>query len=195
MMQKFSLLLALVAVVALAGRLSAEEIEIGAQAPDFAAKTTDGKDVSLKSALKDSKAVVVCFTCNKCPVSVAYEDRFIDFTKEYADKGVKFIAINVNRGENLDVMKTRAEEKGFNFPYAFDESGDSARGYGARVTPHIFVVDGSGKVAYRGSFDDKQSEPTKHFVSDAVDAVLAGKAPATTSTKAFGCGVSPNNKQ
>ena len=195
MMKKFSMLAALVAVIAISGRLSAEEIEIGAQAPDFAAKATDGQEVSLKGALKDSKAVVLCFTCNKCPVSVAYEDRFIDFTKAYADKGVKFIAINVNKGENLDVMKQRAEEKGFNFPYAFDESGDSARGYGARVTPHIFVVDAAGKVAYRGSFDDKQGDPTKHYVADAVDAVIAGKAPEVTSTKAFGCGVSPNSKQ
>lgn len=194
MMKKFSMLLALIAVVAMSGRLSAEEVAIGAQAPDFAAKTTDGKDVNLQIALKDSKAVVVCFTCNKCPVSVAYEDRFIDFTKAYADKGVKFIAINVNKGENLEVMKQRAEEKGFNFPYAFDESGDSARGYGARVTPHIFVVDAGGKVAYRGSFDDKQGDPTKHFVADAVDAVIAGKAPEVTETKAFGCGVSPNEK-
>ena len=56
-------------------------------------------------------------------------------------------------------------------------------------------AEGYDDPAYRGSFDDKQDGPTKHFVADAVDAVLAGKAPEVTSTKAFGCGVQPNNKQ
>jgi peroxiredoxin len=191
MMRKFSMLVALVAVVAIGGRLWADEIEIGADAPDFTAKTIDDKEISLKGELKDAKAVVIAFTCNNCPVAVAYEDRFIDFAKSYEDKGVKFLAINCNTTEDLAKMKVRAEEKGFNFPYAYEETGDAARGFGARVTPHLFVVSAEGKVVYRGSFDDAQENPTKHFIADAVDAVLAGKAPETTSTKAFGCGIKP----
>jgi peroxiredoxin len=195
MLKKYSMLVALVAVVVIGSRLSADEIEIGAQAPDFTAKTTDDKEISLKGALQDSKAVVIAFTCNNCPVAVAYEDRLIDFTKNYEGKDVKFLAINCNTSEDLEKMKVRAEEKGFNFPYAYEETGDAARGFGARVTPHFFVVDGAGKVVYRGAFDDSQKEPTKHYVADAVDAVLAGKAPETNSTKAFGCGIRPKAAQ
>jgi peroxiredoxin len=180
-------------LVALAGGAFAAELEIGAKAPSFSGLPgVDGKECSL-DAMKDAKAIVVCFTCNQCPVAVAYEDRFVAFQKKYADKGVKFIAINANKNsENLEVMKTRAEEKGFNFPYVFDASGKLATEYGARVTPHIFVLDGERKVAYVGAFDDSQVKPSKHYVADAVDAILAGKKPDVTNTKAVGCGI--NNR-
>ena len=177
-------------LVALCAPAFAAELEVGAKAPEFKGLPgTDGKEYSLAD-MKDAKAVVVCFTCNRCPVSVAYEDRFVEFTKKYGEKGVKFVAINSNKStEDLAAMKTRAEEKGFNFPYVYDESGKLATEYGARVTPHMFVLDAKGKVAYVGAFDDNQNKPSKHYVADAVDAVLAGKAPETTKTKAFGCGI------
>jgi peroxiredoxin len=173
--------------------LQAEEIAVGSPAPSFSSQGIDGQVYSLDGT-KGAKATVLAFTCNRCPVAIAYEDRFIDFQKKYADKGVKFIAINVNSSEDLEAMKQRAEEKGLNYPYAYDASGDSARAYGARVTPHLFVIDGAGKVAYHGSFDDKQNDPTAHHVADAVDAILSGKSPEVQSTKAFGCGIKPNKK-
>lgn len=196
MLRRGFAMLCVAAMAAVAcGNLGAAEIEVGAKAPEFKATGVDGKEYSLSSASKDAKAVVVCFTCNNCPMAVAYEDRFIDFAKNYADKGVKFIAINVNSSEDLEKMKVRNEEKGFNYPYAFDKTGDSARAFGARVTPHLFVIDGDGKVAYRGSFDDKNQNPSKHYVADAVDAVLAGKSPEVATTSAFGCGIRPNKPQ
>jgi peroxiredoxin len=177
-------------IVALCAPAFAAELEIGAKAPEFKALPgTDGKEYSLEG-MKDAKAIVICFTCNGCPVAVAYEDRFVEFQKYYGEKGVKFIAINANKArEDLAVMKTRAEEKGFNFPYIFDESGKSATEYGAKVTPHLFVLDGAHKVAYVGAFDDSQAKPSKHYVADAVDAILAGKKVQVTNTKAVGCGI------
>lgn len=172
-----------------AGTLGAAEVEIGAKAPDFKAVGVDGKPYSLANAA-GAKVTVICFTCNACPVAVAYEDRFIEFVKKYSGQPVTFIALNCNnKTENLQVMKQRSDTKGFNFPYAFDASGDAARAYGARVTPHLFVLDADGKVAYRGSFDDKMKDPKQHFVVDAVEALLAGKQPAKTSTDAFGCSI------
>ncbi len=171
----------------------AAELEVGATAPNFTAAGVDGKEVSLANN-KGAKATVIAFTCNRCPVAIAYEDRFIAFSKKYSGKDVQFIAINVNSSEDLEAMKQRAEEKGFNFPYAYDKSGDSARAYGARVTPHIFVLDGDGKLAYQGAFDDKQSGPTTLHVENAVKALLEGKEPDVKSTKAFGCGIKPNKK-
>lgn len=186
MVKSFMTALALVAVVGTVA--SADKLEVGSKAPGFKATTTDGKDISLDS-FKDAKAIVVCFTCNNCPVAVAYEDRFIEFTKEYEAKGVKFVAINVNYTENLPAMKGRAEEKGFNFPYAFDESGVSAKEYGALVTPHLFLLDGERKVAYVGAFDNSQAKPTKHYLADAVDAVLSGKTPSVPTSRPVGCGI------
>lgn len=188
--------LSVVSAVALAVSVSvtsfvqAAPLKVGDKAPDFTATTIDGKTLALTDA-KGADAVVICFTCLKCPVAVAYEGRFVDFARKYGNKKVKFLAINVNKGENLKDMKGRAEDKGFNFPFAYDETGLSAEAYGARVTPHLFVVDKNGKVAYIGSFDDNMNPKRvkKHFVTDAVDALLAGKTPEVTHSQAFGCGI------
>ncbi len=176
-------------VALLASSAYAEELSIGDKAPDFTVTSVEGKQYTL-SQMKDAKAVVVCFTCNNCPVAVMYEDRFIEFAKEYDSKGVKFIAINCNP-ESDDEMKARSEEKGFTFPYTKDESGVSAKAYGARVTPHLYVLDKDRKLAYVGAFDDNTSadKASKPYVKDAVDAVLAGKTPTVTETRPVGCGI------
>lgn len=201
MLQLSALGLALVlglAVTAQAESKYNKVISLGQEAPKFAgAVGVDGKTYGLDS-FKDSKAVVVVFTCNHCPVAVAYEDRFNDFAKAYAAKGVSFIAINVNDNEyeGLEKMKTRAEEKGFAFPYTLDSTQDSARAYGATTTPHLFVLDGNRKVVYQGAFDDsmKADAVKAQYVKDAVDAVLAGKTPEVAETKQTGCGIGYKKK-
>lgn len=182
--------LGIVASLLFVGMASADGVSVGEKAPNFKAKTTEGESITLGDA-KGAEAVVVCFTCNKCPVAVAYEDRFIEFNKKYEDKPVKFIALNVNTTESLAEMKQRAEAKHFKFPYAYDASGDSYRAYGARVTPHLYVIDSDGAVAYIGAFDDSMNpqQVSEHYVADAVDALLAGERPETTKTKAFGCSI------
>jgi peroxiredoxin len=168
---------------------TANELKIGDKAPDFTVQGVDGEKYSLEQLGKDADIVVVCFTCNQCPVAVAYEDRFIEFNKKFKDKKVAFIAINANNStEDLDAMKERAEEKGFNFIYAFDESGKVAMEYGAKVTPELFVIK-DGKLAYHGAFDDKQKDPSQGYVSTAVESLLAGDKLEVTETKPFGCGI------
>ena len=167
----------------------AGEFKIGDMAPNFTAIGVDGKEYTLKAIVKKTEAVVVCLTCNQCPVAVAYEDRMIEFAKEYKKKGIIFLALNCNnKTEDLDAMKQRAEEKGFNFIYAFDQSGDAARYFGAKVTPEFFLLS-DGKLTYHGAFDDDMKNPTKSYLVDAVEAVLAGETPEIAKTKAFGCGI------
>ncbi|MBY0586673.1 thioredoxin family protein [bacterium] len=172
---------------------SAWGIDLGADAPAWSnLPGTDGKNHSLQE-LKDAKAVVVAFTCNHCPVAVAYEDRFIAFAKEYQKKGVAFVAISVNKGESdqLPAMIERAKEKDFPFPYIYDESQKIGHDFQAEKTPHLFVLDKDRKIAYVGSFDDKMAaeKVETHFVKDAVDAILAGKKPAVQTHPAHGCGI------
>ncbi len=195
MLRKHVLTLAVAALAMLSVTAARAEVKVGDKAPEFKGiPTVDGKEVSLPAA-KDAKAVVVCFTCNNCPAAIAYEDRFVEFNKKYADKGVKFIAINVNTGEDLEKMKQRAEEKGFNYPYAFDEAGSTAKAYGATNTPHIFVLDGDRKIAYMGSFDDSMvaEKASKSYLVNAVDAVLAGKEVPVSKTRPIGCGIKIKN--
>ncbi len=141
----------------------------------------------------DAKAVVVVFTCNHCPVAVAYEDRIVEIASDYKDKGVDVVAINVSNldADKLPAMKERAEEKGFKFDYVYDPSQDIGQAYGAAVTPHAFLLDGERNVAYIGAIDDNMSadKVTKHHLRDAIDAVLAGSKPEPATTKPIGCGI------
>ena len=104
-------------------------LAIGASAPDFSLPGVDGKTYSLASFV-GAKVLVVVFTCNHCPTAQAYEDRLIQLTKDYKDKGVAVAAIMPNdptsirldelgytdMGDSFEEMKRRAEEKHFNFP-------------------------------------------------------------------------------
>jgi len=170
-----------------------KEIAVGKTAPEFKLPGVDGKQYALADLLKKNKAVVVVFTCNHCPVAVAYEDRLIALQKDYEKKGIQIVAINSNRsdypGEGLEKMKERAKDKKFNFPYVLDEGNKVADAYGALVTPHIFLVDAKGKVVYRGAIDNSQNPKRieKHYLRDALNSVLASKEIAVASTKAFGC--------
>lgn len=192
--------LAAVAVVALAVSTSQagkfnKAISIGDKAPEWSDLAgTDDKKHGLAD-YKDAEAVVLVFTCNHCPVAVACEDRFIELQKDYKDKNVQVIAVNVNNLEEdkLDQMKERASQKGFNFPYLYDPSQKIAKNYGAMITPEVVLLDKNRNVAYLGLLDDSQFKgaPEKHYLRDAIDAVLAGKSPTVAETKVAGngCGI------
>lgn len=154
----------------------------------------DDKQHSLAD-LSNKPVVVVIFTCNSCPIAVDYEDRIIALAKKYssADSKVAVVAINVNNVEadKLPKMRERAELKGFNFPYLYDESQKIARQFGANFTPEFFVLNAERKIAYMGGMDDN-SDPTKvtvNYLDPAIEAVLAGRAPETAETVARGCRV------
>jgi len=169
------------------------ELQPGDQAPNWSGIIgVDGKKHSL-SDYSDAKAVVLIFTCNHCPVAKAYEDRIIELTKDYRDKGVQVVAVNVNNlpADRLDKMKERAKAKGFNFPYLYDPTQAMGHDYGATVTPHVFVFDKNRKLVYRGAIDDSMnpSSKKKDYLRNALDAVLAGKTPPEAVTKEFGCSI------
>ena len=173
--------------------------KIGDVATDFSLLNVDGEMVSLAD-FEDAKGFILIFTCNTCPYSVAYEDRIIALDKAYKSKGYPVIAINPNDpaaidGDDLADMKVRATEKGFNFPYLQDVGQQVYPQYGATKTPHVFVLQkevNNNIVRYIGAIDDSSRKPNKvkkRYVEQAVDALLAGKSPSTTTTKAIGCSI------
>lgn len=181
-----------VALVAATSCQAAPKLEIGAKAPDFSGVGVDGKEYDLAS-FKDAKAVVLVFTCNHCPVAKAYEDRLIELQKDYKKKDVQVVALSVNDRDDdrLPAMKKRAKEKGFNFPYIYDESQESGRAYGATCTPHVFLLGPERKVAYQGAIDDNNNpkKAEKHYLRDAIDAVLAGEEVPVKVTRQRGCSI------
>jgi peroxiredoxin len=170
-----------------------EKLKIGDPAPAWTnLPGVDGKRHSLAD-LKDKQVVVLIFTCNSCPVAVGYEDRIIAFAKKYADKSVAVVAVNVNTVEDdrLDKMRERAQDKAFPFAYLYDESQKIAKDYGAGYTPEFFVLDRDRRIAYMGAMDDVSPprQQSKHFLDDAVQAVLAGRKPPVAETRARGCAI------
>ena len=187
---------ALIAIASLfALTLAADEINIGGDAPAFKlVNAVDSRDVAFKPG--DGKLSVVVFTCNQCPYAKAFEPRLIELAKRYQSKGVAFYAIDSNDDAKYDVetlqnMKDRAVGQGYPFPYLKDGDSKVARAYGARVTPHVFVVDGEGKVTYKGYVDDsaKPEQRKTTGLTDALNSMMNGRDVATTSTNAFGCSI------
>jgi peroxiredoxin len=168
-----------------------ERLSVGEPAPNFAGLPgIDGQEHAL-AEYKKAKAVVVVFTSNPCPVAIAYEDRLVALQKEFAKRGVQLVAIcsNFEAGNSLDDLKKRATAKKFNFPVLRDDDQSTGRAYGASKTPHVFLLDGDRKIAYMGAIDDNEvpEKITKHYLRDALESVLADKAPETKETRPFGC--------
>ncbi len=173
--------------------------EIGDKATDFSLKNVDGEMISLAD-YREASGFIVIFTCNHCPYSVAYEDRIIELDKTYKEKGYPVIAINPNDPElyptdSYEAMIVRAKEKGFTFPYLFDDGQKIYPQYGATKTPHVFLLnkeDESLIVKYIGAIDNNHADAdavTEKYVAGAVEALLSGKNPDPNFTKAIGCSI------
>jgi peroxiredoxin len=183
-----------------ANLLAGEGYKVGDKAVDFKLKNVDGKLVSLADYPK-AKGFVVVFTCNNCPYAKAYQDRILAIDKEFKAKGFPVIAINPNDpavepADSYDAMVTRAREKGYTFPYLFDEKHEVFRLYGATRTPHVFILQKNGQgeliVQYIGALDDNYQDASavkQPYVENAINALLSNKAPEPNFTKAVGCGV------
>ncbi len=176
-----------------------EGYTIGDVATDFELKNVNDKIVSL-SDFKDAKGYVVIFTCNHCPYSVAYEDRIIALHDKFAPQGYPVIAINPNNPkayptDSFDNMKVRAKEKGFTFPYLFDDGQKIYPQYGAKKTPHVYILEKTSKgniVRYIGAIDNNYKDTLsadKKYVEDAINALLKGKKVPKEVTKAIGCSI------
>jgi peroxiredoxin len=170
--------------------------QVGDVATDFNLKNIDDKMVSLES-IKDVKGYIVVFTCNSCPVSIAYEDRIIDLHKKYAPMGYPVVAINPNDpdlkpDDSFEEMKVRAVEKEFPFAYLFDEGQKVYPQYGATRTPHVFLLDKNRRVKYIGAIDDNKDDLSaikNKYVEVAITQMEKGEDPNPPFTKAMGCSI------
>jgi peroxiredoxin len=178
------------------GRTPQPVIMPGDSAPDFSLKAVSGKMVSLKD-YKQAKGFLVIFTCNTCPYAQAYEGRIIDLHNKYAPLGYPVIAINPNDptvqpGDNFQAMQDRAKERKYPFEYCLDEGQKVFPKYGASRTPHVFLLDKTRRVRYVGAIDDSvddETQVTRRYVEEAIAAVMAGKDPDPSLTRAIGCGI------
>ena len=204
--------LKLILVLAVVGLITAFTLQpkedgykVGDTIEDFRLKNVDGNMVTLADYdYRDEKVkgFIIIFTCNTCPYSVANEDRIIALDKKYKEE-YPVIAINPNDPsvvpeDSFENMKVRAKEKGFTFPYLFDENQEVYPKFGATKTPHVFIVSKENmKVEYIGAIDNSSRNPdgvTETYVENAVNSLLDGKKPAKTTTRAIGCSIKVNGE-
>jgi len=187
--------IAAITIPALAGKYN-KVVSVGEKAPTFSGLPAihNGEETSVSlSDLKD-EVIVLAFLANHCPVVVAYEDRLVDFTNDYKDKGVRVVGISVSSldQDKLPGIKEYMKDHKSSYVYAYDETQALGRAYGATNTPQFFVLDKERKIRYTGAMDNSQAEGkvTKTYLRDAVDAVLKGENPPVDETRAVGCGIS-----
>ncbi len=170
------------------------ERRTGTTAPALALPDTAGRLRSLPEP-SEAAATVVVWTCNHCPYALAWHDRIVDVARDYADRGVRFLAVNSNDAERYpadspEAMRARVEREDWPFPYLWDETQAAAREWGARVTPHLFVLDAELRLRYEGAADADHQDPGQEagWLREALDALLAGEE-APASTEPVGCSI------
>jgi peroxiredoxin len=166
---------------------------IGDPAPQFALTDTTGATHEPLSG----PVTVVVFTCNHCPYALAWHERLIAVAHDYAERGVRMLAINPNDAERYprdspEAMDERVQNGEFDgVPYMFDESQGVARAYEAKTTPDVFVLDAAGVIRYRGAPDEDHDDPAQNaaWLRDALDAILDGREPQRAQTQPVGCSI------
>lgn len=196
-MRAISVIVLVLAVILSANKpVSNAGYQIGDVVEDFRLKNVDGKQVTLAD-YPDAKGFILIFTCNTCPVAVAYEDRINALDGHYKSQGYPVIAINpndagVDANESFEKMQQRASDKGFTFPYLLDPDHVVTKRFAATHTPHTFLLqktDRGNVLQYIGAIDNdsREGNPDTKFVEEAIAALEKGSKPDPNTTKAVGC--------
>jgi thiol-disulfide isomerase/thioredoxin len=161
---------------------------IGAPAPDFRLTDLEGRMHTPRRA--SGHILVLNFWSAECPHSVRLDQALTDLQAAWGGK-VEVWCIAPNANEDLASIRAAAEARGV--PVVLpDASQVAADRYGVMATPHLFVLDGEGILRYSGAPDDvtfRQRTPTRNYLSQAIEALLAGREPDPAQTRAFGCAV------
>jgi peroxiredoxin len=166
----------------------------GRKAPEFSLESFDSKTVTL--AEHKGKIVVLEWLNTECPfVQYHYEKAktMIDLAKKYKGKKVVWLAVNSTSHTTPEANRQFAAKYKLLYPILDDRSGEVGLAYGAKTTPHIFVIDTNGNIAYDGAIDNSplgaQKKGAVNYVDKALAELIAGKAVSTSKTEPYGCSV------
>jgi peroxiredoxin len=178
-------------------------VDIGAPMPEFSnLPAVDGSTLSSADLTED--AVVLVFLANHCQWVRGTEQDLIKVVGDFHGKSVRFVGVSVNhRPEDaLEAMRGRAQEKGYNFTYVYDQSQELGRKLGATRTPEFFVFNQQRKLVYMGllhnspaamrtdgSINYTRGAPADFYLKDAIQAVLNGGQVPVDETRPQGCSI------
>lgn len=174
---------------------------VGQPAPAFELRDTGGRPVKLADF--KGRTVVLEWTNPSCPFVVKHygSNNMQALQKDARGQGVVWLTINSTAKDHGEYLEPTAQAQKYSAwgaaPAALlmDESGQVGRAYGARTTPHMYVVDANGVLVYAGGIDDKRStdpadvRTAKNFVRAALADVKAGKPVATPTATPYGCSI------
>ena len=179
-------------------RTPSNMLPLGTVVPDFTLlDTVSGNDHSL-SDYRGSIGTVIFFICNHCPFVIHVNDELVRIANQYSDKNISFVAISSNDVQNYPddaphLMRKRAIELIYPFPYLYDETQKVARDFDAACTPDIYVFDGDLKLVYRGQLDDSRPDNgiplTGRDLKHALDCLLENKENAQIQKPSIGCNI------
>ena len=179
--------------------------QLGMAAPDFSLPDTDGRTVQREDFA--GTPLLVAFICNHCPFVKHLADAFADFAREYHGKGLAVVAINSNDAQHYpadspEKMKQEKQQRGYTFPYLYDESQAVAQAYRAACTPDFFLFDAQHRLYYRGQFDASRPNRISSGVYDsktvpatggdlraAANDLLAGRPAPQKQYPSAGCNI------
>jgi len=167
-------------------------------APEFSLiNTVDGATITLNSFARN-KPVMIAFICNHCPYVVHLIDPFTQLANEYQEKGIATVAISANDiathpDDAPDKMQQLAREKGFSFPYCYDETQAVAQSYQAACTPDFYLFNDQHQLVYRGRFDASKPNSgiaaTGDDLRQALDALLNNQPIDANQIASMGCNI------
>lgn len=173
---------------------AAENSVVGQPAPAFSAQDQNGKVIQLSDFA--GKTIVLEWMNTDCPFVQrhAKEKTMQTLTEKYREKGVVWLGINSSREATREIDAKWTSDNQLSYPILLDGTSGIAKSYGAKATPHMFVIDKAGKVVYAGAIDNdrdgnKSAADKVNYVAKALDEVLAGKSVSVPETAAYGCGV------
>ncbi len=169
---------------------------IGSKLPNFSLPSALGKHLGAEY-LREGKAGLVAFVCNHCPYVKGSEEMLMRIVRRFEPHGLRAVAISSNDAaqypeDSYEKMKEKAVQLGLPYPYLYDDSQEVAKQFDAACTPEIYLFDGAGKLAYHGAINDSPRDPskvTKEHLTEAIEAVLAGRTPAAPFVNPLGCSI------
>ena len=189
-------LLAAAAAVVFGAALVQASVSVGQSAPDFQVKDTSGKEQSLSSY--KGKFVVLEWVNPDCPfVKKHYDSANMQATQKAAEaKGAVWLSVSTGSGGKASDLNAWVKEKGAK-PTAtlLDADGKIGKAYGARTTPHMYVINPEGKLVYAGAIDNKPTanqadvKGATNYVTAALGEAMAGKAVSKATSEPYGCSV------
>ena len=172
----------------------AKEPAAGKKAPEFTLKNYDGKAISLSDY--KGKIVVLEWLNYECPfVRYHYEKAhtMTGLADKYKNKNIVWLAINSTGHLTTDKNKEFAEKHNISYPILDDRSGKVGHAYGAKTTPHMFIIDTKGMIVYNGAIDDspmgKKEKDVINYVDKALTELTGGKEISIPNTEPYGCSV------